>query len=109
MTYPRALAPGKGLIIEGGGHWYPRKGRLICVFSMDILFLLFRAALWLMEVPSLGVELELQLPAYTTATAMSVTYTTAHGNAGSFPHRTRPGTETECSWVLVGLSTTEPQ
>ena len=38
-----------------------------------------------MEVPRLGVELELQLPAYTSATALraaSATYTTAHGNAG---------------------------
>uniref|UniRef100_A0A8D1I8Y3 Uncharacterized protein n=1 Tax=Sus scrofa TaxID=9823 RepID=A0A8D1I8Y3_PIG len=33
-------------------------------------FLLFRAAPWHMEVPRLGVELELQLPAYATATAM---------------------------------------
>ena len=42
-----------------------------------------------MEAPRLGHELELQLPAYTTATAMadtslSETYTSAHGNAGSF-------------------------
>ena len=39
-----------------------------------------------MEVPRLGVELELQLPGYTTATATwdpnyTVTCTTAHGNA----------------------------
>ena len=44
-----------------------------------------------MEVPRLGVELELQLLAYTTATAMwdrtaSATYTTVHGNAGSLTH-----------------------
>ena len=46
-----------------------------------------------MDVPRLGVELELQLPAYTTATATlhaiqaaSVTYTTAYGNAGSLTH-----------------------
>ena len=37
-----------------------------------------------MEVPRLGVESELQLPAYTTAT--SATYTTAHGNTGSLTH-----------------------
>ena len=41
-----------------------------------------------MEVPRLGVNLELQLPAYTTATAMwdpatYAAYTTAQGNAGS--------------------------
>ena len=31
-------------------------------------FLVFRAILWHMEVPGLGVQSELQLPAYTTAT-----------------------------------------
>ena len=41
-----------------------------------------------MEVPRLGVQSELQLPAYATATEMqdratSVTYTTAHRNARS--------------------------
>ena len=44
-----------------------------------------------MEVPRLGVEPELQLPAYTTAIATgiqaaSATYTIAHGNAGSLTH-----------------------
>ena len=44
-----------------------------------------------MEVPRLGAESELQLPAYTTATAtrdpsLSVTYTTADGNARSLTH-----------------------
>ena len=44
-----------------------------------------------MEVPRLGVESELYPPTYTTATAMwdravSATYTTAHGNAGSLTH-----------------------
>ena len=46
------------------------------------------------EVPRLGLELELQLLAFTTATAMldlsrvvcDVTYTTAHGVAGSPTH-----------------------
>ena len=44
-----------------------------------------------MEVPRLGVKSELQLPAYTTATAIwtratSVTYIIAHGNARSLTH-----------------------
>ena len=44
-----------------------------------------------MEVPRPGVELELHLPAYTSAMAMqdltlSVTYTTAHGNARFLTH-----------------------
>ena len=51
--------------------------------------------LWHMEVPRLGVKLELQLSAYTTATAkqdpshvcdLHQTYTTAHGNTGSLTH-----------------------
>ena len=44
-----------------------------------------------MEVPRLGVEAELQLPAYTTATASQiqsafVTYTIGHRNAGFLTH-----------------------
>ena len=44
-----------------------------------------------MEVPRLGVKWELQLLAYALATAIGiqaafVTYTTAHGSAGSLPH-----------------------
>ena len=39
-----------------------------------------------MEVPRLEAESEMQLPAYTIATAMSATYTTAHGHAGSLTH-----------------------
>ena len=66
-----------------------------------------------MEVPRLGVESELQLPAYTTATviqiqATSATYTTAHGNAGSPTHWVRSGIKPASSWILVGL-TTEPR
>ena len=51
-----------------------------------------------MQVSRLGVETELQLPAYTTATAtrdpaVSMTYTTADGNTRSLTHRARPGIE----------------
>jgi len=35
--------------------------------------------------------------------ATSVTYTTAHGNAGSLTHWARPGIELATSWVLVGF------
>ena len=41
---------------------------------------------WHMGVPRLGVQLDLLLPAYARATATSVTYTTAHCNAGSLTH-----------------------
>ena len=67
-----------------------------------------------MEVPRLRVELELQLPAYTIATATrdlswSSTYTTAQGNAGSLIHWARPGIEPASSWMLVRFVFAEPQ
>ena len=46
-----------------------------------------------MEVPRLGAESELQLPAYTTA----------HGNDRSSTHPGRPGIEAMSSWIPVGL------
>ena len=58
-----------------------------------VCFYLLGTHLQHVEVPRLGAESELQLPAYvtarTTATrirARSVTYSTAHGNAGSLTH-----------------------
>ena len=63
-----------------------------------------------MEVPRLGVESELQLLVYTTATATphrvqakSATCTTAHGNARSLTPRGKPGIEPSSSWILVGF------
>ena len=60
-----------------------------------------------MYVPRLGVESQLQLLAYTTATAMqiqamSVACTTAHGNTGSLTPWARPGIEPTSSWIQVG-------
>ena len=52
-----------------------------------------------MEVPRLGVESELQLPAYPTA----------HSNPGYLTHWVRPGIEPAFSWILVGFITSEPQ
>ena len=51
-----------------------------------------------MEVPRLGVELKLQLQAYTTA----------HCNAGSLTHWARPGIEPASSWILVRFVSAEP-
>ena len=59
----------------------------------------FRAHLQHMEVPRLGVEPELQLPAYATA----------HVNARSLTHCVRPGVEPTSSWIPVRFVTTEPQ
>ena len=51
-----------------------------------------------MEVPTLGVELKLQLPAYTAA----------HSNAGSLTHCAGPAGPAS-SWILVRVITTEPR
>ena len=67
------------------------------------------------EVPRLEAESELQLPAYTTATAAqdlshaSATYTTARSSAGSLTYWVRPGIEPASSWILVGFISAEPQ
>ena len=45
---------------------------------------------------------------YSNAGAMSATYTTAHGNAGSLTHRIKPGIEPTSSWILVRLIIPEP-
>ena len=59
-----------------------------------------------MAVPRLGVELELQVPAYTTATATpdpSFTLDLHHSSwqCGSLIHRARPGIETSSSWIVI--------
>ena len=76
-----------------------------------------------MEVPKLGVKLELELLAYAYTTAMpepsqvcdlhheakSVIYTMAHSNARSLTHWLRLGIKPSSSWILVGFVTTELQ
>ena len=67
-----------------------------------------------MEVPRLGVDLELQLPANTTATAMqiwarSAAYTTAQSKAGPLTHGAGLGIEPASSWILVRFISTEPR
>ena len=61
-----------------------------------------------MEVLRIGVESELQLrptpqPQQHQIQAASVTYTIAHGNAGSLTHRVRSGIEPSSSWILFGF------
>ena len=71
-----------------------------------------------MEVPRPGVELELQLPAYTRVKsephppvyttaiwATSVTYTTVCVNDRSLTHWVRPGIKSSSSWILVRFLT----
>ena len=67
-----------------------------------------------MEVPRLGVEVELQLPAYTTATAtpyLSCVCNLHHSSQQLriLNHWARPGMEPATSWFLVGFISTVPQ
>ena len=62
---------------------------VLCLEFYLFIYLCLWPHLWHMEVPRLGIESELQLPAYATATldrALSVTYTTAYGNIRSLTH-----------------------
>ena len=86
-------------------------------FFLSFFFFLFFFK-WLhlhhMEVPRLGVESELQLrpipqPQQCGIWAGSATDMTAHGNAESLTHWTRPGIEPLSSRILVRFVTAEPQ
>ena len=64
--------------------------------------------------PRLGVQPELQLPAYAIASAMPdlsrvMTYTTAHSNTRSPTPWVKPGIEPETSWFLVGFVFAAPR
>ena len=70
------------------------------------------AYLWHMEVLKLGFKLELQLPAYTTVTALpdsSPVCDLHHSNSRSLTHWARPRIETTSPWMLVGFVTAESQ
>ena len=61
------------------------------LFFFFFFFCFLGSHLWHMEVSRLGVESELQFPAYTTAKETQYLscicdYTTAHGNIGSLTH-----------------------
>ena len=82
-----------------------------------VLFYFLRPHSWHVEVPRLGVELELQLPAYTQPQpqqhqiqirAVFATYTTAHSNARSLTRWVRPGIKPSSSWILVRFVSAEP-
>ena len=74
--------------------------------SFFLSFCLFRAAPAPYGDSGLGVESELQLPAYTIASATQDPsciwyHTIAHSNAGFLTHWGRPGIKPESSWILV--------
>ena len=67
-----------------------------------------------MEVPRLGTGLVGAATAghshsHIGIQAVSVTYTTAHGNTRSLTYGARPGLEPVSSWILVGFVSTMPQ
>ena len=69
---------------------------------------------WHVEVPKLGVELELQLPPYPTATATQELSCICDLHRSSrqcqiLNSLSGPGIEPESLWILVGFVTTEPQ
>jgi len=67
-----------------------------------------------MEVSRLEVKMELQLPAYTTATATPDLSRICNLHHSSWQHwiinpLMRPGIKPKSSWILVGFMTTESQ
>ena len=70
-----------------------------CLFAFLFFFYLLGPCMQPIEVPRLGVQLELHLLAYATA----------HSNAGSLTHWVGPGIESMSSWILVEFITSEPQ
>ena len=75
---------------------------------------LFGPHRWHMKGPRLGVESELQLPAYATATAMldlSQVGDLHHSSQqrGSLTRRLRPGIKSQSSWIPIGFVSAEPR
>ena len=81
------------------------------VYLFLFLFWFLGPQPWHMEVPRLGVKLELQLPAYTTATAMQELSRICDLHHSSREHRILDPLRIEpaSSWILVGFISTEPQ
>ena len=87
--------------------------KLLSFFLVVTVFLGGGANRQNMEVPRLGVKSELQLPAYTTATAIQ---DWSHGydlhcsscQCRILTHWAGPGIEPTSSWTLVGFITTKP-
>ena len=79
------------------------------IFFFCFLFFCFLGPhLWHVEVPRLGSNQScshwpIPQPQQHQIRAASMTYTTAHGDAGSLTHWVRSGIEPETSWFLVRL------
>ena len=103
--------------VQGENSLYKKYIKLsasFCFMLTQCIFIFFlRLHLWHMEVPRLGVKLELQLrprsqPQQHWIQAPSITYAAACGNTRPLTHRARPGIEPISSqrqcWVLNLLS-----
>ena len=90
-------------IYERSFLWEP------CLFKFYFIFVFWGLHLRHMQVPRLGVTLELQLPVCMTAIATPdpSLVCEAHGNAGSLTHWARPGLVPSSSWMLVGFIASE--
>ena len=77
----------------------------VCLFAFFLSFLFFLGPFpWHIEVPSRSCScLPTPGPQQHGIWAMSATYTTDHGNAGSLTHWAGPGIESATSWFLVGF------
>ena len=85
------------------------------IYSLYLFFFFSRLLglnLWHMEVPRLGVGLDIQLHHSRNSVGSGVHLRTTPqlmGNAGSLTHWMRPGIETASSWIPVGFVSTAPQ
>ena len=91
---------------------------MISVFHFPVLvtycFVFLGPHLKHVEVPRLGVRLELQVPAYATATASQEPSHVCNLHHSSqqcriLTHWVKPGIEPKSSWILIGFVSTEPR
>ena len=102
--------------IHPQAHWNLRSapiGYMYCFLFVCLFFAISGSHSWHMEVPRLGVKLDLcrrptPQPQQHGIWAMSVTYTTAHDNTRSFIHLVKPGIEPATSWFLVRFVSSAP-
>ena len=88
-------------------------GLTILLMNFFCLFVFLGPHPWQMEVPRLRVNWScshwpMPQPQQHQIWAMSVTFTTAHGNAWSLTHWGRPGIKSASSRMLVRFISTEP-
>ena len=87
--------------------------RLSCShFIFYFYFCFLGLHMWHVEVPRLGVESELQPPAYTAGPQDPSLICDLHHSSQQCQiptHWVRPGMEPAFSWILVGVVTAEPQ